>query len=50
LKHVIEEETVPEMMMDNGLDIPFMVDDGDVWVATTDKDPYEAYFRQIMRN
>jgi hypothetical protein len=50
LKHTIEEETVPQMMMDNGLDIPFMVDDGDVWVETSDRDPYEAYFKQIMRN
>ena len=45
----IDQETVPAPIIDNGLDIPFLVDDGDVWVAGggPGADPYNDYFRSI---
>lgn len=47
----IEEEMVPAPIIDNGLDVPFLVDDGDVWVTGGNggADPYSDYFAQIRR-
>lgn len=46
----MDEQTVPGPIIDNGLDIPFLVDGDDVWVETTSGDPYAEYFKNIMRN
>jgi len=46
----IEDEYVPSLIMDNGLDVPFLVEDGDVWVAGGKDDVYGEYFKEIMRN
>lgn len=45
----MDDETVPGPIIDNGLDVPFLVEDGDVWV-TGDGDVYADYFSQIMKN
>jgi hypothetical protein len=46
----IEDEYVPGPIMDNGLDVPFIVEGGDVWVTGGKDDVYGEYFNEIMRN
>ena len=48
--HQLDEETVPGPVIDDGLDIPFIVEGGDVWVsAETDGSAgvYSSYFKEI---
>jgi hypothetical protein len=46
----MDEETIPGPIVDNGLDVPFLVEDGDVWVTGNQGEVYADYFREIMRN
>lgn len=45
----VDEEMLPGPVIDDGLDIPFIVTDGDVWVSGDETDVYGAYFRSIHR-
>jgi hypothetical protein len=46
----MDEETIPGPIIDNGLDVPFLVEGGDVWVTGNQGEVYAEYFREIMRN
>ena len=47
----MDEETSPAgFVMDDGLDVPFLVEGGDVWVTGNQGEVYAEYFNQIMRN
>jgi hypothetical protein len=46
----MDEETIPSPVIDNGLDIPFIVEAGDVWVKAGDSEIYADYFNEIMRS
>lgn len=46
----MDEETIPGPIIDNGLDVPFLVEGGDVWVTGSQGEVYAEYFREIMRN
>ena len=46
----MDEETIPSPVIDNGLDVPFIVEAGDVWVKAGDSEIYADYFKEIMRS
>lgn len=47
----MDEETSPAaLLIDDGLDVPFLVEGGDVWVTGNQGEVYADYFREIMRN
>jgi len=44
----VDEELLPVGEIDNGLDVPFIVEGGDVWVSGSG-DVYAEYFRDIVK-
>lgn len=44
----VEEEMLPIGELNDGLDVPFIVEGGDVWVETTNSDPYGQYFKDFF--
>ena len=44
----VDEEILPVGELSDGLDVPFVVEDGDVWV-TGPGDPYADYFKDITK-
>jgi len=44
----VDEELLPIGEVDNGLDVPFVVEGGDVWVSGPG-DPYAQYFNDITK-
>jgi hypothetical protein len=46
----IDEEMLPIGELDDGLDVPFFVEDGDLWVETNSSDPYGNYIKNIFKN
>jgi hypothetical protein len=45
----VDEEVLPFGEIDNGLDVPFVVEDGDVWVSGNG-DIYSDYFKDLARS
>ena len=45
----VDELTPPAPMVDDGLEHPFDVWDGDVWEKADGRETYSAYFREIQR-
>ena len=41
----LEEELVPGPMFDTGIDVPFVIEDGDMWVSKENQEEYDRYFR-----
>ena len=46
----MDDESIPGMILDTGLDAPFIVEAGDVWVTGNQGEIYADYFNEIMRN
>jgi hypothetical protein len=47
--HQVDEEMLPVGELEDGLDVPFVVEDGDVWVTGSSSDPYGEYFKELAR-
>lgn len=45
----VDEEVLPFGEVSDGLDVPFVVEDGDVWVSGTG-DVYSDYFKDLAKN
>ena len=45
----VDEELLPVGELSNGLDTPFFVEGGDVWVSESEGDVYGNYFKDITR-
>lgn len=46
----MDDETIAGPIIDDGLDVPFIIEGGDVWVTGNQGDVYADYFKKIMRN
>jgi hypothetical protein len=45
----VEQENLPEMLMDDGIDHPFEVIDGDVWEKADSNSPYADFINDSIR-
>ena len=41
----VDENILPEMVIDDGLEVPFEVWDGDVWESSNSGETYASYVR-----
>jgi len=46
----VDDEMLPIGELSDGLDSPFVVEDGDVWETTSGSEVYSGYFKEIARN